>query len=176
MAAPIRPASSKSYGREKWQFVPTIASIVAPTITEINAVSGLDISCMLFEPSARPTASTNLVDRERRICDTVTFQQVGTTTYAGGEMIAAVDPQAAAASDGKKAWEKFVEGTTGFLVRRLGILVATDFAAGQFVDVFPVEFGVPVPGTVGDGEARENSFSVTFAITSTPAFIKAIAA
>lgn len=176
MAAPIRPAASKAYGREKWVFVPTIANINAPTVAEVTAVSALDISCYLFESSARPTATTNLVDRERRICDTTTFQQVGTTTYAGGEMVASFDPQAAALSDGKKAWEKFPEGTTGYLVRRLGTLVATDLAAAQFVDVFPVEFGVPVPGTTGDGEARENSFTSTFAITSTPAFNKAIAA
>ena len=174
MAAPIRPASSKAYGREKWVWVPTIANITAPTVTEVTAGTALDISCYLFESSARPSASTNLVERERRICDTTTFQQVGTTTYAGGEMVASFDPQAAALSDGKKAWEKFPEGTTGFLVRRLGTAVATDLASGQFVDVFPVEFGVPVPSTVGDGESRENSFTSTFAITSTPAFNKAI--
>lgn len=174
MAAPIRPASSKSFGREKWVFVPTIASIAAPTAAEVTAGTALDISCYLYESSARPGASTNLVERERRICDTTTFQQVGTTTYSGGEMVASLDPQAAALSDGKKAWEKFPEGTTGYLVRRLGVAVATDLASGQFVDVFPVEFGVPVPTTTGDGESRENSFTVTFAITSTPAFVKAI--
>lgn len=176
MAAPIRPASSKAYGREKWVYVPTIANTSAPTVAEVTAVSVLDISCYLYESSARPTGSTNLVDRERRICDTTTFQQVGTTTYAGGEMVASLDPQAAALSDGKKAWEKFPEGTTGYLVRRLGTVVATDLAAGQFVDVYPVEFGAPIPGTVGDGESRENSFTSTFAITGPPAFIKAIAA
>jgi hypothetical protein len=176
MAAPIRPAASKAYGREKWVFVSTIADINAPTVSEVTAGTTLDISCYLYESSARPGATTNLVDRERRICDTTTFQQVGTTTYSGGEMVASLDPQAAALSNGKKAWEKFPEGTTGYLVRRLGIAVATDLAAGQFVDVFPVEFGVPVPGTTGDGESRENSFTSTFAITSTPAFVKAIAA
>jgi hypothetical protein len=176
MAAPIRPASSKAYGREKWQFVPTLSSTTAPSLAQVNAVTALDISCYLFESSARPTGSTNLVDRERRVCDTQTFQQIGTTSFAGGEMIAALDPQAVAASDGKKAWEKFPEGTTGYLVRRLGIDVNTDFAVGQFVDVFPVEFGVPVPGTTGDGESRENSFTSTFAITGPPSFVKALVA
>lgn len=176
MVAPTRPASSKAFKREKWLYVPTIATIAAPTVAEVTAVSVLDISCYLFDSSARPTANTNLVEKERRICDGATYQQVGSTTYAGGEMVAALDPQAAAASDGKKAWEKFPEGTTGYLVRRLGIDVNTDLAAGQFVDVFPVEFGAPTPGTVGDGEARENSFTSTFAITGPPAFVKAIAA
>lgn len=174
MAAPVRPASSKAFGREKWVFVPTIANITAPTVAEVTAGTVLDISCYLFESSGRPEASTNLVERERRLCDTTSFQQVGTTSYSGGQMVASFDPQAAALSDGKKAWEKFTEGTTGYLVRRLGVAVATDLDTGQFVDVFPVEFGVPVPGTVGDGESRENSFTSQFAITSTPAFNKAI--
>lgn len=176
MAAPIRPAATKAFGREKWVFVPTVASITAPTTAEVTAATGLDISCMLFAASGRPTKNTNLVDRERRVCDTVTFQQVGTTTYAGGEMLAAFNQQGAALSDGVKAWEKFPEGTTGFLIRRLGTAVATDLAAAQFVDVFPVEFGPPMPIVQGDGEAAEVGFSSTFAITSTPAFKVAIAA
>lgn len=176
MAAPIRPASSKAYKREKWTFVPTLTSPTSPSLAEVNAATSLDISCYLFDSSARPTASTNLVEKERRICDGATYQQVGSTTYTGGEMVAALDPQAAALSDGKKAWEKFPEGTTGYLVRRLGIDVNTDFAVGQFVDAFPVEFGAPTPGTVGDGESRENSFTSTFAITGPPAFLKALVA
>lgn len=175
MAQPLRPTSVKAFGRETWIFTPTIASITAPTAAEVNAAGGLDISCMLFASTARPTKNTNLVDRERRVCDTVTFQQVGTTSFGGGEMLAAFDQQGAAASNGVKAWEKFPEGTTGYLVRRLGIVVATTPAAGQFVDVFPVEFGLPVPIIQGDGEAAEVGFSSTFAVTSTPAFKVAIA-
>lgn len=176
MAAPIRPTSVKAYGREKWVFVPTIASIAAPTISEVNAAGGLDISCMLFSSTGKPSQNTNLVERERRICDTVTYQQIGTTTYAGGEMLAAFDQQGAAASNGVKAWEKFPEGTAGYLVRRLGIAVATDMAAAQFVDVFPVEFGPPMPIVQGDGESSEVGFTSTFAITGPPAFKVAIAA
>lgn len=176
MTAPIRPASSKAFQREKWIFVPTIASAtLAPTVAETGGTS-LDISCMLFDGTARPQQNTNLVDRVRRICDGATYQQVGTTNYTGGEMLAAFDPQAAAASNGKKAWEKFPEGTTGFMVRRNGIAVATDIAAGQFVDSFPVEFGPPMPTTVGDGENSENAFVSTFAITGPPAFNVAVLA
>ena len=176
MAAPIRPASSKAFKREKWVFVPTLTAPDAPSLAELGAVSALDISCYLFESTARPNSTTNLVAKERRVCDGETYQQVGTTTVEGGQMIAALDPQAAALSAGKKAWEKFPEGTTGYLVRRMGIDVDTDLAIGQFVDSFPVEFGVPTPGTVGDGESRENSFMSTFAVTGPPSYVKAIVA
>lgn len=175
MAAPIRPASSKAFQREKWSFVATIANQAAPTATEVNAAGSLDISCYLFTGSARPGQNVNLVSKERRICDGATYQQIGTVTYEGGQMLAAFDPQAAALSNGKKAWEKFPAGTTGFLVRRMGIDVQTDFAVAQFVDVFPVEFAEPMPTTAGDGEAAENAFTSTFAITGPPSFNKALA-
>lgn len=176
MAAPIRPASSKAFKREKWLYVPALTTPDSPSLAELVAATGLDISCYLFDSSARPTANTALVSKERRVCDGATYQQVGSTTVEGGQMMAAFDPQAAALSDGKKAWEKFPEGTTGFLVRRMGIIVETDLAVGQFVDSFPVEFGQPTPGTVGDGESRENAFSSTFAVTGPPSYNKAIVA
>ncbi|HET7689334.1 MAG TPA: hypothetical protein VFK41_03080 [Nocardioidaceae bacterium] len=177
MTAPIRPASSKAFQREKWIFIPTIASAtLAPTVAEATGGTTLDISCMLFDGTARPQKNTNLVDRVRRICDGAVYQQIGTTNYTGGEMLAAFDPQAAAASDGKKAWEKFPAGTTGYLWRRMGIAVATDVAAGQFGDTFPVEFDEPFPTTVGDGEAAENAFLSVFAITGPPGFNKAVLA
>lgn len=175
MTAPIRPASTKTYGKEKWSFVATIASIASPTALEINAGTSLDVSCYLFDSSDRPTQNTNRVTRERRICDKASFEQIGTTTYGGGNLMYAVDPQAAALSDGKKAFEKLPEGTVGFLVRRLGIDVNTDFAVGQFVDVFPIEVGPQMPTRQGDGESSEAAITQAFAVTSPPAFIKAIA-
>lgn len=174
MAAPIRPASTKAFQREKWAFVPTIANTAAPTVLEVNAAGALDISCYLYDSTGRPSQSTNRVTTERRICDGAQYQQVGITTYEGGEMLYAYDPQAAAASNGKKAAEKMVAGTTGYLVRRLGVDVNTDFAASQFVDVFPVEFGPAMTTKVGDGETAEVGKTQSFAITGPPAFDKAL--
>jgi len=174
MTAPIRPASTKAYGKEKWSFVSAIADLDTPLLTEINAGTSLDISCYLFDSTDRPGQNTNRVSRERRVCDTTTYEQIGTTSYTGGNALYAVNPQAAAGSDGKKALEKLPDGTVGFLVRRLGIDVNTDYAAGQFVDVFPVEFGPGMPTKQGDGESSEVAITQAFAITGPPSFIKAI--
>ena len=65
---------------------------------------------------------------------------------------------------------------TGLLIRRQGVASATTPAAGQFVDVFPVEFGPSMPTKSGDGESAEAAAVCTFAVTSAPAFKKAIAA
>lgn len=176
MAEPLRPAATKTYGKENWVFVPTIGDITAPTVAEVTAVSALDITNIAFADGApNPTKNTNLAAQNRRLGDTTETQFVGTTTYTGGDMTYQFAPQAATASDGVKLWEKIPEGTTGFLVRRLGVAKATALAAGQFVDVYPVEFGPSMPTKSGDAESAEAAASVTFAITSAPAFKKAIA-
>lgn len=174
MAAPINPGSAKTFGREKWIFVPTIANTAAPTSAELTAGTTLDISCYLFDEFARPTKQTNTVTKNRRVCDTVQYQQIGVTQYEGGDLLMAWDPQSAAASNGKKAWEKFVSGATGYLVRRQGIDVNTDIAVGQFVDMLPVEISATMPGTAGDGESAEAAFMATYTVTAAPVWNKAV--
>lgn len=177
MAEPLRPAATKTYGKENWVFVPTIANITAPTTAEVTALSALDITNIAFADGApAPTKNTNLATQNRRLGDTTETQFVGTTSYTGGDMTYQFAPQAAAASDGVKLWETIPEGTTGYLVRRLGVAKSTALAAGQFVDVYPVEFGPSMPTKSGDAESAEAAAAVTFAITSAPAFKKAIAA
>lgn len=175
MAAPIRPAASKNFGREKYLYVPTIADISAPTVTELTAVGVLDISCYLFDGFTRPDQNTNRVRPERRVCDTKQYESIGITDYSGGDLMYAVDPQAAALSDGKKAYEKLVAGN-GYLVRRNGDDVNTDVAAGDFVDVMPVELGPSIPITVGSGETAENAMKCAYAITSEPEWLVAVVA
>lgn len=181
MAEPLRPASRSAHGRENWVFVPTIADISTPTVTELGAPSALDITNIAFRSGRpTPTQSTSLTTAERRVGDTKTRQRIGATTYAGGEMTYQFDPQGAAASDEVKAWETFgTEGTTGFLVRRLGIAKATALAAGQFVDVYPVEFGPSMPTTIGGEDSEETAAVCTFAVTDVqdgPVFKKALTA
>lgn len=181
MAEPLRPAPAKLYGRENWIFIPTIASgTLAPTVAEASGASSLDITRIAFADGApEPSQSTNLVDQNRRFGDTTLAQFVGTTTYAGGQMTYQFDQQGAAASDPVKAWEKFknTSGTvTGFLAKRSNLPRATAPAAGQFVDVYPVEIGPSMPTKSGDGENAEGAAVCTFAITGDPAFKVAILA
>jgi len=179
MAEPLRPASAKTFGRENWIFIPTIASAtLAPTVAEITGASSLDITRIAFagaEPSLN--ATTNRVKLDRRLGDTDAFEFIGETVYEGGDVSMQFSPQAAALSDGKKAWEKFPAGTTGFIAKREDVARATTPIAGQFLSsVLPVEFGPPIPMKQGEGEAGQGAFKSTFAITSTPGFNLAILA
>jgi hypothetical protein len=175
MAAPTRPTPTKAFGAEKWSFVPTIANTAAPTLAEVNAAGALDVTKMFFASSARPDASANLAKAERRLGDVESFEFVGETSYTMGEVRYSFNPQGAALSTGVLAFEKLPQGTTGFLVRRLGINRDTDYATGQFVSVFPVEFGPQVETTEGDGESAEVAIKQGVAVTGPPALKKALA-
>jgi hypothetical protein len=176
MVAPIRPNPIKAFGTEKWVFVPTLASITAPSTATLTGGTSLDVTKMFFATSNRPDASTNMVTAEKRIGDIESFEFAGETHWTLGEVQYQFDPQSAAASNGKKAFEKFPAGTTGFLVRRLGMNRDTDLAVAQFVSVFPVECGVQVESVVGEGETAEVAIKQAFAVTSTPSINVALAA
>lgn len=181
MAEPLRPTAAKLYGRENWIFVPTIASgTLAPTVAEITGASSLDITNIVFQDGApAPSQATNVVDQNRRFGDTTVAQFVGTTTYGGGEFTYQFNAQGAAASDPVLAWEKFLNSSgtvTGYFARRQNVTKSTTPAAGQFVDVYPVEIGPSMPTRSGDGESAEGAAVATFAVTSAPAFKKAILA
>jgi hypothetical protein len=99
---------------------------------------------LLLRLSAKPSQSSNQVQRNKRWCDTVVYQSVGNTTIAGGELQYVINPQATAGADAEAAWTTLggaTGGVTGFLVYRYGVgqLGLADFATGQFVSVFPVE-------------------------------------
>lgn len=175
MAEPLRPDATRTYLRANWVFVPTIASAtLAPTVAEVSGASALDFTNIAFSDGAPvPSATTNRVRENRRFGDAATGEFIGETTHEGGEITYAFAPQAAAAADGKKMWEKIPGGTTGYLVRRMGVDKATAFAAGQFVDVWPVEFGPSRPADSGDGEAAQAAAIATYAV-GTPKYNVAV--
>lgn len=179
MAEPLRPAAAKVYTRQNWIYVPTIASAtLAPTVAEATAASSLDVTNMVFNDAApNPEQNTNLVEQNRRLGDAALYQFVGTTTFTGGQVTFQFDSQAAALADAVKAWEKFsAGGVTGFMVRRLNVPKATAVTAGQFVHVYPCEFGPFMPTTSGDGEGAEEAMTGSWAITSGPKFKVAVLA
>lgn len=180
MAEPLRPAATKTYGKKNWLFIPTWAAYTSgtgPTAAEINSASGLDITRIVFADGApSPTQNTNLVEQQRRWGDTQVAQFVGETNHVGGQMEYQMASQAAALADGVKLWELIPAGTTGFLVRRLGVARATTPAAGQFVSGWAVEFGPSLEMEKGEGENAESGAMCMFAVTSPPVLRVAVAA
>ncbi len=177
MAAPIRPNGVQTFGREKWVFVPTIADKLAPTVAEVTAGTVLDVTGYLYvEGFEGFTAEASRVSAPRRILDTIVNQSLGTTTFSMSDLLYAYDPQSAALSNGKKAFEKLIEGATGFMVCRFGIVASTDLAAGQFVDVVPVALGPQVPVKTSADETGEAAIRQAVSVTGAAAVNRAIIA
>jgi len=166
MVAPVRPNSTKMYLRDKWIFIPTgTYSPTAPSTALLIGATALDVSKMFFQSSARPSQSTNLAKSPKRIGDGETYEFVGETSVSIGEVRYSFNPQGVALSNEVKAYEKFVPGTTGFLVNRLGIDRDTDLTTGQFVTSYPCECGPQLEVPEGDAEGAEIAIVQTFAQT-----------
>lgn len=148
MAAPLKPQKVTANGKDSWWVVPAIANIAAPTLAEINAVSGLNVSCFLLAEQEGVSGSAEKVRLARLLCETTTTEGLGEQTWSLADLQGVFDPQGASGSDGKKAWAMLKDGFDGFLVRRQAVVALADAAvtAGQFVDVFKVETGIATPG------------------------------
>ncbi|VXC08757.1 hypothetical protein [Aeromicrobium sp. 9AM] len=174
MAAPTKPALVKAFGNESWIFVLTIASKTAPTAVEIEAATGINLSCALFGDQDGLSGTTDKVTLPRRLCETVTFESNGATSFSMADMVVSFDAQGAPASAGKKAWEALVDNSSGYLVQRLGKSGTTVVAAGDYVNVVPVQLGTKVPTKTGTGADGVVAFSQAVSITDTPAFNVAV--
>lgn len=176
MAAPIKPALKLAFGNDSWGFAPVVANILIPKVTELNAASGFNLSCSLFGEQEGLSATTEKVSLPRLLCETVTYESNGATSFAMADLMISFDPQAAAASNGKKAWETLTDGITGFLWRRQGVAASADVAIGEFVDIVPIALGVKVPTKTGTGADGVYAFTMPASITGAPAFNKALVA
>lgn len=141
MATPLTPAGVKVQGNLKTIFTPTLV-MGAPSLATLTGVDALEITNILYADSGRYQSESTTGEAPRRVGSTKVWQQFGTTNDSfSGALRYVVDPQAAAASDGKKAYEKFPEGTTGFVFQVPGVDTDADLAVGDFGIPIPVEFG-----------------------------------
>lgn len=177
MAAPIKPQKVQANGKDAWWFVPAIADINDPVLAEVNSGSGLNITCFLLAEQEGVTSTVEKVRLARLLCETSTTEGLGEQTFSLSDIQGVFDPQAAAGSDGKKAWELFEDGASGYLVRRQGVVSATDAAVttGQFVDVFAVDVAPAVPGKTSNDSSGIYTFTAGVALLDA-AFNKPVAA
>jgi hypothetical protein len=165
MAAPLNPNGVGVQGNIKIVWVETIADMAAPTALEINAGTSLDVSYYLYDSGWAPGVTSNRVTSPRRLASRKSRERFGTTTETLGDLVYVVDPQAAAGADGKKAYEALTEGSTGYFVERPGEDADSDIAAGDFVNVYPVEVGPQV--ITGDPSDEAAEFQVTQPVSIT---------
>jgi len=177
MAAPITPTKKLSNGKDHYWLVTTLSSLTSPSAAEINA--GLNVTGVLLADWDGITASTSKVTLPRVMIETSTTEVNGETTITAADMQVTFQPQAAALSDGVKAFELLSAGFTGYLVRRQDVANTTSDAvtAAQFVDIFGIDVtaGSVIPGKTTSGPDGIYIFTAPPSVTSA-AFRKVVAA
>lgn len=166
MAAPVKPQKVTANGKDTWWFAPAVADMTAPTAAEINAVSGLNITCFLLAEQDGVTGTAEKVRLARLLCETSTTEGLGERSWSLADLMGVFDPQAAEGDDSKKAFELFRESQSGYLIRRQGVVSGADadVTAGQFVDVFKVEVAEATPGKTSTGTDGIYSFMAPVAL------------
>lgn len=132
--------STPSDGNVKTVLVSAIADTSVPKITELNAVSAVDVSCYLTPDGFALTVDQATIADER-LCSTETFGQPGRKTY--GLTLTGIDnTNSDNEDDSNELVDTLVEGASLYLVRRRGKPFDEDFATGDKVTVIPFKPGV----------------------------------
>ena len=179
MVAPTRPRKVQARGKDSWFLVPAIADITAPTATEINAAGAMNISCAVLAEGDSLTKTTGKVTLPAYLCEVDQYEGLDRATWSMGDIVGGFDPQAAEASDDKKAFEFLRDGFTGYAVRRQGVTAdsaTSEAATGQFVDVVPVEIDGASTDKSGTDASAIYVFRAGVAVTGKPELNVAVVA
>lgn len=176
MAAPVMPRKVQANGKDSWYLVPAIAVKTAPTVAEVNATTGINVSCALLASFEGVTGSTGKVTLDRYLCETEQFEANDNTVFTMSDIVGGFDPQAAVSSDDKKAFEFLRNGFVGFAVRRQGIVAkgSAGVTSGQFVDVVPVDIAKAIPTKSNTDASGIYTFMAGVAVTGGPEFNVAV--
>lgn len=135
----VFPEGVRSRGNESVIFVATLATPTAPKLTELNAVTSVNVSCWLsgFVPQGTQESAQDV-----RLCSEQIFEDPGDVAVAIDNIEYVYYPQATAPDANNKAYEILKKDVTGYLVDRRGLNARTSaLAIGQLVDVYPIRLG-----------------------------------
>lgn len=120
-------------------WVPTIADTTAPTLTELNAVTAVDLSCYLTADGWNPTKEQATIT-DSRVCSTQEFGAPGRKTPALS--VTVIDnTNSSLETEYNKAVETLIEGARGYFVERSGVAYENAFATGEKVSIYPAVSG-----------------------------------
>lgn len=130
--------STPADGRVNTIWVPTIADINKPKLTEINAGTDLSNYVTLGGWSCSPSQDTISDQRENSSMD---FENPGRKKISGPS-IEVIDNTNTEHSSQNLAIETLREGAEGFIVRRYGKDTDEDFATDDVINVYAVRIGM----------------------------------
>jgi len=121
----------------KLAWVPTIMDPDYPTVTELTAGTVEDLSCYLTDSGLNPNTTEDTIT-DGRLCSTQNFTRPGRESNTVG-LAYVYNPESAADDVARLT---LVNRASGYLVARWGTDYSAAFAAGDLVDVYPVQMGV----------------------------------
>ena len=136
----VTPDGVQAEGNVSVVFVSGALTVSAPTVAQITA--GTELSGFIKGGTFTPTAEQNTGD-DRRLASRETYQVLGRVTRGFDDVQYVYNPQELdpAGHADNAAYEDLAEGTTGHIVIRWGLDTDTAYAAGQVVDIIPIEAG-----------------------------------
>lgn len=148
-------------------FVPTIASIAAPTAVELNGGSSIDLTPYLTPDGFSFSADTGNVDNTK-MTSTANSNKVGRRSYTLSVTYVRNTDAGGIALEAALTYR-----AVGFLVVRQNIVYATTFAAAQKVQVYPIEVGEANPASPAPDTLQ--TVEVPLTVTAEPRTITSLA-
>ena len=171
MVAPVKPRKVQMNGRQSFWLVPAIADLSAPKITEINATTGINLSCSLLKSFAGLQPTFAKVTLDAYLCEVESFEGNDQTTWSMPDLEGGFDPQADEASDDKLAFEFLRDGFIGYAVFRNGVdsdVATPDAVVGQFFNIAPVDITKAVDTSNPSEASAIAKWTAGVAVTGAP--------
>lgn len=146
------PAGAPADGRAAVIYAPAIAGAAGPTVAEASGGTAKPLTYSLVGDGFRHETTEDVIQSERYTLKQLLEEPGGVTDTLEVQYIADSPAQTA-----------LPEGTTGFIIHRVGVLNETNFAAGQKVDIIPFKAGIQrkVPPTRNTHLQRVQKLFVT---------------
>lgn len=133
-----QPASVVFDGNDKVVWVPAIANVAFPLLSEINAGGSLDLSCQLTGDGWNPTLSQDDVV-DNRLCTDQNYTKPGRKGW-DIPLMYTINPESPADDEARIT---LLEGAVGYFVERPARAFDEDIDAWDWVQVWSVELGMP---------------------------------
>lgn len=131
-----QPASVVNDGNHLLLWVPTLADPAEPTVPELTDPAVLDVTCYLTDNGWAPSMSEERVP-DNRICTTQNYSKPGRVGFAP-TIVFVSNPEEPTDDEARTTLEPLTEG---YFVWRPLVPYEQAVAAGDLVNVYPVELG-----------------------------------
>lgn len=149
------PETTKTFGQQSL-LVLDVEPDDPTEITEAEVAGGVNITCHILG-SWFPTATTEKVARQRKMCQTKTVPSLGATTWDLPALQYTYNPQTIGtpAQDGNEAFEALPEGAIRYLALFTGIPGNQEPDTGDAYQFLAVRLGPQVRGQSSDDAGGE---------------------